>query len=143
MKTRAIVAATLLCVAAIDLRADVADEWTSIAVNTQRDAREKPASAERRLAAVDQAIALALASTRSPATGNGNGNGQVGGQHDLRKAAVAVAAFAVLENLYPEQRENLDASLALALSRISESAAKAEGAALGRRLGEEVLRQRN
>jgi hypothetical protein len=52
---------------------------------------------------------------------------------------VAVAAFAVLEHLYPDQRDSLEAQLAVSFSHIPETAAKAEGAAIGRTLANEIL----
>jgi hypothetical protein len=122
-------------------RADVSEQWTSIALETLRDARAVPEAADRRLATVGQAIIRALAATAASANGNGNENGAGGlaAQRQRRDAAVAVAAFAVLESLYPEQREQLETRLALAFSYIPETLAKAEGAALGRRIANEVL----
>ena len=148
MKAKVLLTITLFCAAPFQAQADAAADWTNIAVMTQRDAGEASAISEGRLALVDQAMALALAGTRGgagKANGNVNGNGNGNGGHasewdrDRREAAVAVAAFAVLEQLYPDQRENLDAQLALALSPIPETAAKAEGAELGRRVATEVI----
>jgi hypothetical protein len=120
-------------------RADVSGQWISIAVETLRDAREAPETADRRLATVGQAIARALAGTPSCGNDNGDGQGDPAAQRERRDAAVAVAAFAVLESLYPAQREHLETRLALAFSYIPETPAKAEGAALGRRIANEVL----
>ena len=127
--------AVAFCLAALPTRADVTAKWSSIAADAVRAARENPASADRSLAAVRDAMAAARGS------GNGNGNGHVSAaDSERRDAAQSVAAFAVLEALYPEQRENFEMELAIAFSRIPETAAKAEGAALGRRIAAETIR---
>lgn len=132
---------TLLATLAIALgstcaNADVSARWSNIAAETSRDAHEAPAVAERNIAAVRKAMAAA------GAAGNGNGNGNAGGKAraERRDAAVAVAAFAVLETLYPAQRESLEAQLAVTLSYVPETSAKAQGAAEGRRMAMEVMR---
>ncbi len=132
--------AAALLVVVPGARADASEQWISIALETQRDAREAPDTADRQLAAVGQAIVAALAGTLC--SGSGKCCGAPAAQRERRDAAVAVAAFAVLDSLYPEQRETLETRLALAFSYIPETAAKAEGAALGRRIADEVLAPR-
>jgi hypothetical protein len=54
-------------------------------------------------------------------------------------AAAAVAAHAVLADLYPLQKEALDAALAASLARVQDGPAKADGVALGKAAGEKML----
>ena len=140
---RTLLLAAFLFALAPVARAAAAERWTSIAHEALRDGGNPPEVVVRRLATVDHAVALALAGTR-PA-GNGNGDGHGGGdaaQAERRDAAVAVATFAVLEALQPEQREYLESRLAIEFSHIPETAAKAEGAALGRQIAARVLSAR-
>jgi hypothetical protein len=136
-QSRKLFAFALLACACLGVRADVTAQWTSIAIDAARDARVSNAAAERGLALVNEAM-RAAAGARD---GNGNGNGSSAG-HERSDAAAAVAAFAVLEALYPDQRDNLEARLAVTFSRIPETDAKAEGAAAGRRIASELLRAR-
>lgn len=138
MKTtrlNALAAGIALALAALSARADVAAQWTSIATETVRQALEAPAAAQRGLAAVREAMSAVRA--------GGNGNGSSAADDQRRDSATAVAAFAVLEALYPAQREALEAQLAVTFSHIPETAAKAEGAALGRRIATDVVRAMN
>lgn len=130
-----LVAAVAIALGANASAADETARWTTIASEAVREAKQDPAESVRSLAVVKQAMAAAGGG------GNGNGHGNGGGQShaEHRDAAVAVAAFAVLETLYPAQREHLETQLAIALSHIPETAAKAEGAALGRRLATEIV----
>jgi hypothetical protein len=137
--TRKLFAFALLACACLGARADVMANWTSIAVDAARDARVSTATAERGLALVNEAM-RAAAGVRD-GNGNGNGNGSPAG-HERSDAAAAVAAFVVLESLYPDQRDDLEARLAVTFSRIPETDAKAEGAAAGRRIASELLRAR-
>ena len=50
-----------------------------------------------------------------------------------------MAAFAVLEHLYPEFLPDLEVKLALSLERLPENDAKAEGLVIGRRIAADVL----
>ena len=61
---------------------------------------------------------------------------------EVSVAAVAIAAFVVLEQLYPDQREELESRLAISFSHVPEIDAKAEGAALGRKVASEMLTAR-
>lgn len=124
----------LACFAAY---ADVSAEWRSIAAHTIRNARASPDASERDLAIVMHAMAAA----QRGANGQSNGSGRPSWAEG-QDAAVAVAAFAVLEALYPDQREDLESRLAITFSHIPETAAKAEGASLGRRTAQEALRAR-
>lgn len=131
-----LLAGITIALASAAVRADVTAQWTSIAAHTVRHAAEEPAKAERVLRAVREAVQAAAG--RSAANGSGNGGSATEAQR--RDAAVAVAAFAVLEILYPAHRESLEAQLAVTFSHIPESDAKAEGAALGRRIANDVVR---
>src|SRR5688572_14919163 len=133
---KVLIASAVLAFMSLEARADAGSQWTNIAAETIRGGNRSPGESDRHGATVGRAIALALAGTG----GNGNGNGTSdSAHHERREAAVAIAAFAVLESLYPAQREHLDSHLALAFERIPETAAKAEGAALGRRIATEIL----
>jgi hypothetical protein len=127
--------ATALILGSTAAQADVGTRWTAVACNTVRSAQEAPAAAERRLAAALEAISAA----RRGEGENGNG-GSPKALSEHRDAAVAVAAFAVLESLYPDERESLEADLAVSMSFIAETQAKADGARLGRRLASEIVR---
>lgn len=137
-RSAALLAALALAFVTSAARADATARWTAIAADTARHAQADPVAAERVLAVVREAMATA----RSAGNGNGNGDGDPAAGTESRDAAVAVAAFAVLETLYPAQRENLEAELAITFSRIPETDAKAQGAAHGRRIAAELLRRR-
>lgn len=127
--------ATALILGGTAAQADVGTRWTAVACNTVRSAQEAPAAAEQRLGAALEAIAAARRGERANGTG---GDPKAASEH--RDAAIAVAAFAVLESLYPDERESLEAELAVSMSFIAETQAKADGAQLGRRLANEIVR---
>ena len=131
--------ATVLIAFLSGARAEASGKWIGIAVETLHEARLVPETADRHLTLVSQAIARALADTLSCGDRGDNPQGDLVAQRERRDAAVAVAAFAVLESLYPERREDLEARLALAFSYIPETPAKAEGAVLGRRAAREAV----
>lgn len=81
-----------------------------------------------------EAVAAAAAQARN---GNFGGKEVSGAAAQRRDAAVAVAAVAVLQHLYRDQRESLETRLAVSFSRSPETAAKVEGAAIGRRVANE------
>jgi len=54
-------------------------------------------------------------------------------------AAAAVAAHAVLVDLYPLQKDTFDAALAASLAKVQDGQAKADGAALGKAAAEKML----
>lgn len=110
--------------------ADVTTEWVSIAASSTQQA------AAPALRMVREAASAASATARSRRDGTAESAEAAAGRHD---AAVAVAAFVVLCHLYPEQREALEWQLAVSFSRIAESGAKADGAAIGRKVAEEML----
>ena len=56
-----------------------------------------------------------------------------------QEAAAAVAAHAVLVELYPQQKETLDAALAASLAKVQDGPAKAGGVALGKAAAEKML----
>ena len=122
---------------ATTVRAEVAEEWARISQAIVNQSRAEPAARQGMLDLAAEAIG------RARSDGNGNGNGGNGSHAkasmERRDAAIAVAAFAVLESLVPEQRAELESRLAVTFSRIPETDAKAEGAALGRRIAARVL----
>lgn len=140
MKCTAIRSALLaiLLIAAASARAEAGEEWTRIArdivTQSKADATARQAMLER--------VSEAISQARGDGNGNGHGGNGTNGEanSERRDAAVSVAAFVVLERLVPAQREELESRLALAFSRIPETDAKAEGAALGRRIAAQVLR---
>lgn len=128
-----LVTLTLACGLA---RADVTAEWRKLAAS-EIDRASMPATQR---AATLQRVEEALARVHGAANSNGNGGGaEAGHKH---QAAVAVATFAVLETMLPQSREELANRLAITFSRIPENDAKAEGAALGRRIAAEILSRR-
>ena len=111
---------------------EVATEWKRLATDTiertSTDPAIRPALLSKVAAAVERARRVAQ-----------GGSGQ---QSDRIAAAIAVASFVALENIAPDQREELESRLALTFSRIPENDAKAQGAAIGRRATLEVLAER-
>ena len=55
------------------------------------------------------------------------------------EAAAAVAAYAVLVELHPLQRDTLDAALAASLAKVQDHQARTDGAALGKAAAEKML----
>lgn len=127
-------AALALALGSLAARADVTTEWVAIAANSTQQA------AAPALRMVREAASSAAAAARSRHGGATEPADAAAERHD---AAVAVATFVVLEHLYPEQRESLAWQLAVSFSRIPESAAKADGAAIGRKVASEMLRARD
>lgn len=118
-------------------QADVGHEWLQEARTAIAMSGEPPAARAEAMRRVEEAIS----GVRRTRGSNGNGNGGKGGTaaDDREATAFAVAAFAVLEARVPDQREHLEARLAVTLSRIPETDAKAEGIAMGRAIAREVL----
>jgi len=115
--------------------ADVTTEWTAIAASSTQD-EQSPQTAARNLGTVQKAVAAAAAAAKNRRNGGNESSSAAANRHD---AAVAVAAFAVLERLYPDQRESLEVRLAVSFSHIPENAAKADGAAIGQEVANELL----
>lgn len=128
--------ALLIAVGSISAQADVTDEWTAIAANLAQEARQSPQTAADNLRAMQEAVAAAAAAAKNAHNVRNESPRVAAERHD---AAVMIAAFAVLEHLYPNQREGLEASLAVSFSHIPESAAKADGAAIGRMVANAML----
>jgi hypothetical protein len=138
---RLALACAVLTLSSLAARADVAEQWMSIARETIRASPRPAAVAQANLASVRDALDAVARSGNGHTNGNGNGHsdGLSKAASERKDAGVAVAAFAVLESLYPEQREELESRLAVTFSRIPETDAKAEGAVLGRRIAGEIL----
>lgn len=130
---RAALLASLLIAASV--RAEVAEEWTRISQAIVNHSKAEPAARQGMLDLAADAIARA----RGVGNGNGGNGSHAGAGTERRDAAIAVAAYVVLESLVPEQREELESRLAVTFSRIPETDAKAEGAAHGRRIAAQVL----
>ena len=136
--------AVTLLLAAGHARADVAAEWNGIARQAAIIAGLDPSATRALEARVREAIAKARhvgngGDDGYPVNGgNGHEVGRSGSDSQRSDAAMSVAAFVVLERLLPAQREDLEARLALTFSRIPETDAKAEGAAMGRKLAREL-----
>jgi hypothetical protein len=116
--------------------ADMTTEWVAIATNSTQRAQQAPEAAAPSLRTVQEAVAAAAAAARNRHNIGNESSTAAAERHD---AAVAVAAFAVLEHLYPDQRDSLEARLAVSFSRIPESAAKADGAVIGREVANKML----
>jgi hypothetical protein len=116
--------------------ADATTEWVAIAASSAQEALQPPRTAARSLRTVQAAVDAAAAIARNRRNGRHESPSAAAERHD---AAVAVAAFAVLEHLYPDQRDGLEARLAVSFSRIPESAAKADGAVIGREVANKML----
>lgn len=116
-------------------QADVTTEWVAIALSSTHDARQSAQAAAPGLRAVQEAASAAASAAKDRHSGRNEAPRAAAERHD---AAVAVAAFAILEHLYPEQRDGLEWHLAVTFSRIPETAAKAEGAAIGRKVANEI-----
>jgi hypothetical protein len=142
-KATRVLASIVLALSSTAVLGDVTAKWTSISESTVREAREAPAAAQRGLAAAKDAMLAARNASKESGNGHGNGNGGSAANSQRHDAAIAVAAYAVLESLYPAQGETLASQLAISLSYIPETNAKAEGAALGRRVGTGIVRALN
>jgi len=115
-----------------------AADWIAQAQAACTFAKQSPAQCESATAIVRRA----MDATRN-ANGNGNGShGSNGGHSQLEMAAQAVAAYVVLESLYPEQQPEFENRLAVVLADIPESQAKADALARGRRVASETLAAR-
>lgn len=80
-------------------------------------------------------VQTAMRSAAAPASGSKFTEGA----DLLGRAAAAVAAYVVLEHLFPEQQADLEVKLAVVLADVPESQAKADALARGRRVATELL----
>lgn len=133
---RALIAALALALSCAAAQADMTHHWTALARLAIDTAGEPTAQSARGAQLVHEAMRRADQAARSA---NGSGNNAGGNSTQRREAAVAIAAYAILEQLYPEQQIDLEAKLAVSLADLPENAAKAEGLVIGRRAATEVL----
>src|SRR5262245_31135584 len=127
-----------LLVAASDARADTVPEWNLITANALQAAKAGTGLAHSRVYAmvhgamfdavnaIDRRYQPYAADLKAPS----------GASPDT---AAAVAAHAVLLDLYPQQQATLDTALAASLARVEDAEAKAGGAALGKAAAEKML----
>jgi hypothetical protein len=108
-------------------------DWIEQAQSACRSAKQSAPQCETSTAFVRRAMEAVRA--------NG-GNGSNGGHSPLEAAARSVAAYVVLEALYPEQQPEFENRLAIALANVPESQAKAEALARGRQVATEMLQKR-
>ena len=128
---RSAFAATLLSIASLHAASSDGSASHWLPAFERCAARAPQSECEKGFALVQAAMRTAAA----PASGNRPG----GGGDALSRAAAAVAAYVVLERLYPEQQEDLEVKLAVVLADVPESQAKADALAHGRRVATELL----
>lgn len=126
-------AATLALLSSWSAEAQPID-WIERARVACSQAGDPPAGCERGISLVRAAMGAARG-----ASNGANGSNGSGGHAALLAAAEGVAAYVVLERLYPDQQAEFEARLAVALSDIEESQAKADALAKGRRAATELL----
>lgn len=106
-------------------------DWIHRARVLSQDSGRPAAEAVRAVALVQNAISDARSASRS--------NGGNGGSAQVESATVAMAAYAVLERLFPERQLDLEIDLAVALADVPESQAKADALVTGRRVAAALL----
>ena len=111
-------------------------DWNARAVRACGVGRTVPGECQGHIALVRDAM-TAASQAYGRNGGNGNGHGE-----SLVDAARAVAAYVVLERLYPDAQEGLEMELAASLASFPESQAKADALAAGRRAAESLLARR-
>ena len=130
--------ALILFSAANAARADTIPDWNLITAKTLATAKAGTGLAHSRVyAMVHGAIFDAVnAIERRYYSYAGDLEAALGASPD---AAAVVAAHAVLVELYPPQKETLDAALAASLTKIQDGRAKADGVVLGKAAAEKLL----
>lgn len=136
LQPRVLIAALALALSSAAAQADMTGNWTAVARLAIHTAGEPAAQSARGAQLVQEAMRRADQAARSA---NGSGNSAGGESTQRREAAVAIAAYAILEHLYPEQQIDLEVKLAVSLADLPENAAKAEGFVIGRRSAAEIL----
>lgn len=136
MKTTAIAMQAFAALAISISSADDRLDWNAHARNAIATARLEGGAAESAQALVR--AAMSEASKR----GNANGaNGATATDHDV--AAASVAAYVILECLFPEQQPALEAELAVALADFPETRQKAVALSAGRSAATDLLRSKS
>ena len=135
MKSICAIFFALLATAAATARVDTAMEWNQRAMAAITTAKQSLSEAAKTMVAVQAAMSGAVNAL-------GQGNGSNTGAHSVessRSAASAIAAFAILEHLFPDQLPELEVWLAVSLADIPESQAKADALVVGRKAANEIL----
>jgi PAP2 superfamily len=115
--------------------------WNKIALEAIRTAKNSPPVATRNLAIVEAAVFDAVNSiSRIYVPYHVSQTAPVGASPE---AAAAEAAYRALIELYPTQKEVLDAALAASLAKIADSQSKTDGVALGKNVAEAMLTWRS
>jgi hypothetical protein len=128
--------AAAFCLSLFSASAAMAADWIARTHEACSVAGDAGSKCDNAVTLVRAAMAAAVPATSG---GNGNGNG-TSAHHALDEAAAAaVAAYVVLERLYPEQQPEFEMRLAIALADVPESQAKADALARGRRVASEIL----
>lgn len=123
-----------------DKKPDMVLRWNQLALDAIRAERTPPPVAARNLAIVHTAIYDAVNSIRRT---HAPYRFQVLAAPDASaEAAVAVAAYRALEDLYPRQRKTLDEALAASLAEIADPHARKAGAYLGEFVADKMLEWR-
>ena len=126
---------TLISVISTAAWGDTASEWNKRAETATVAAKQTPAESARTIATVQSAMAAATISLQ-----HGNGFDAAASSRDAaRSTASAIAAFAILEHLCPDQHLDLEIWLAVSLADIPESQAKADALVVGRKAANEIL----
>ena len=110
-------------------------------VNWTAQAKDAIAGAALQRDAAESALALVrTAMSEASKQGAGNGNNGSTAVVDHHAAAASVAAYVILECLFPERRPRLGIALAVDLADFPETDQKAVALAEGRRAATELLR---
>ena len=130
--------ALILLSAANAARADTIPDWNLITAKTLQTAKAGTGLAHSRVYAMVHGATFDAVNAieRRYYSYAGDLEAAPGASPD---AAAAVAAHAVLVELYPPQKETLDAALAASLTKIQDGRAKADGVVLGKAAAEKLL----
>jgi len=117
--------------------ADAVTEWNEKALAAATQAKQLPFASTRTMALVHTAMFDAVNSIEGRCTPYKFKVSAPAGSSS--EAAVVAAAHAVLLNLFPEQKADLDAAYAVSLARISDGSGKTAGIAIGEEAGGKIL----
>src|SRR3954465_7243135 len=137
MKSIAIAAALTCALASLPAKADVVMDWNAKADAIGVEKQLVNSANSRAQAMLHVAMFEAINAIDKRYTPY---NLSLAADHGTsREAAAAVAAHDVLIALYPDQKADLDATLATSLSAIADGEAKSKGIELGRRAAAEII----
>ncbi len=121
--------------------ADAVTEWNEKALAAATQAKQLPFASTRTMALVHTAMFDAVNSIEGRCTPYKFKVSAPAGSSS--EAAVVAAAHAVLLNLFPEQKTDLDAAYAVSLARIPDGSGKTAGIAVGEEAGGKILALRS